>query len=161
MCILCKLTKYTGKCYYFSFTHFQSKHESQKTGSLSMQDMYESNINTSKEERLWATFCHLGALGIFIAPGIGHIIGPLIFWLIKRQDSSFIDDHGKEALNFQISISIYWLICIILIFTVVLSLVAIPLLVALSIFWLIAIIIAAVRANDGRDYRYPLTIRFL
>jgi hypothetical protein len=63
----------------------------------------------SKDDRLWATFCHVAVFSsCFIGP-IGAIIGPLVVWLIKRDQSPYIDENGKKALNFQISMLIYLL----------------------------------------------------
>src|SRR5438552_695336 len=61
----------------------------------------------SKEARNWATLCHLSGLGIYLIPGIGHILGPLLIWLMKKNEYPFVDEHGKEALNFQITMSLY------------------------------------------------------
>lgn len=109
----------------------------------------------SKDEKMFGMLCHLTALSGFVIP-LGSIIGPLVVWLIKRDSSSFIDGHGRESLNFQISIVIYGIISGILIFVGI----GIILSIAVGIFWLVMTIIASVKANDGVQYRYPLTIRF-
>lgn len=110
-----------------------------------------------KDARTWAMLCHLGGLGVYIIPTVGHIIATLIFWLIKKDESPFVDDQGKEALNFQISITIYALISLLLTLVVI----GIILLFAVGIFDLVMIIIAAVKVNGGEKYRYPLCIRFI
>jgi uncharacterized Tic20 family protein len=110
----------------------------------------------TKDERLWATFCHLSGLLGFIVPFIGQILGPLIIWLIKRDESPFVDDQGREALNFQITVTIIGIIFVMMIFVVI----GLPLLLALMVFWVVFMIIAAVNSNDGLRYRYPLVIRF-
>jgi len=110
----------------------------------------------NREERMWAMFCHLSGLAGFIFP-FGNIIAPLVIWLVKKEESELVNDQGKEALNFQISMTIYIIASIILIFLVI----GIPLLIILGIFSLIVVIIAAIKANEGEKYRYPLTIRFL
>jgi hypothetical protein len=107
--------------------------------------------------RSWSALCHASALlGVFVHfPG--HVIPPLIVWLLKRGDSPEIDAHGKEALNFQISMLIYNAIA------TVFCLVLIGFLI-LPVLWVlnaIFVIIAAIKAGDGELYRYPLTIRFL
>ena len=90
-------------------------------------------------------------------PAFGHILGPLVVWLIKRGDSSEIDAHGKEALNFQISMLIYNLVagvlCLVLIGFVLLG--------VLYLLNIIFVIIAALKAGEGEMYRYPLTIRLV
>ncbi len=111
----------------------------------------------SNDEKMWAAFCHLSAMLIFLLFGVGHIIGPLAVWLLKRLDSEYVDWHGREALNFQISISIYALISFLLVFAVV----GVFLLVALFVFWFVVVIIAAIKANYGDKFEYPLCIRFL
>lgn len=109
-----------------------------------------------QQEKMWAMFCHLGALLGYMVP-FANIIAPLIIWLIKREESLLIEDHGKESLNFQISICIY---CIVSLF-LTLIIIGLILLFGLVIFNLVMVIIAAVKANSGERYRYPLTIRFI
>lgn len=111
----------------------------------------------SAEARNWAVFCHLSALLGCLAWGIGIIIGPLILWLVKKDSSPFVDDQGKEALNFQITVFIAGLVCTALIWV----LIGIPLLVALSIADLVFIIIAAIKASEGVAYRYPFSLRLI
>jgi uncharacterized protein len=111
-----------------------------------------------RDERMWAMFCHLSALsGYNILPGIGFIVGPLVLWVIKKQDFPFVDEQGKEALNFQISMMIYMFASAILI----LVLIGFLLLIALGLFQLAMIIIAAIKANNGEHFNYPLSIRFI
>ncbi len=110
----------------------------------------------NRDERMWAMFCHLSALIGFIIP-FGNVIAPLVLWTLKKEEYPLVNDQGKEALNFQISMTIYIIASIILIFVVI----GIILLILLGIFSLIVIIIAAIKANEGEKYRYPLTIRFL
>jgi uncharacterized Tic20 family protein len=120
-----------------------------KTGSVEV-------TAENRDERMWAMFCHLSGLAGFIFP-FGNVIAPLIIWLVKKEEYEFVNDQGKEALNFQISMTIYIIASIILIILVI----GIPLLIALGIFSLIVVIIAAIKSNEGEKYRYPLTIRFL
>ncbi|OPX33762.1 orotate phosphoribosyltransferase [candidate division KSB1 bacterium 4484_188] len=103
----------------------------------------QKGMELSQDIRLWAMLCHLIALAGFVIP-FGNIIGPLVVWMIKREESPFIDYHGKEALNFQISMSIYIIAAAIL----VLIAIGILLLVALGIFGLIMIVIASMKANS-------------
>ena len=107
--------------------------------------------------RTWCVLCHASALlGVFFHfPG--HILGPLIVWLVKRGESPEIDAHGKESLNFQISMLIYDVIAGILCFIVIGFLI-------LIILWVlnaVLVIIASIKASEGKLYRYPFTIRFL
>lgn len=111
-----------------------------------------------KTERTWAMAAHLSTLCGLIGIPFGNIIAPLVIWLIKKEEMPFVDDQAKEALNFQISVSIYAIVAspTILIFGI-----GFLLLGAIGVFWLICVIIAAIKANDGEQYRYPLCIRFL
>jgi uncharacterized Tic20 family protein len=101
--------------------------------------------------------CHLSALAGFVVPAFGHVVGPLLVWLIKRGESSEIDAHGKEALNFQISMLIYNLVAGVL----CLLLIGFALLAILHILNVVFVILAAVKASEGQMYRYPLTIRLI
>jgi uncharacterized Tic20 family protein len=109
-----------------------------------------------RDERMWGMFCHLSAFAGYIIP-FGSIIGPLIIWSLKKDEFPFVNDQGKEALNFQISMTIYFIISAFLIIIVI----GIALLVALGIFQLIMIVIASIKANNGETFRYPFAIRFL
>jgi len=111
---------------------------------------------TSKDANTWGMLCHLIAFAGFVIP-FGNIIGPLVIWLIKKDQYEFVDDQGKESLNFQISMTIYFIISAIL--TVIL--IGIVLLIALAIFDIVVLIIATIKANGGEKYRYPLTIRLI
>jgi hypothetical protein len=119
----------------------------------------------SHQESNWATFCHLSALAGYLLPLtypfscvlLGNLIGPLLIWLLKKDLSPSVDQHGKEALNFQISISIYALAASALIVV----LIGIPLLIGLAIFNFIMIIVAAVKCKNGREFRYPLNLHLL
>ena len=107
--------------------------------------------------RSWCVACHLSALAGFVVPAVGHVLGPLIVWLIKRADSPEIDAHGKEALNFQISMLIYNLVAGVL----CLLLIGFALLAVLHILNVVFVIIAALKAGEGQMYRYPLTLRLI
>ncbi len=108
------------------------------------------------DERQFAMFCHFAAFAGLIIP-FGSIIGPLVMWLIKKDESQYIDYHGKEALNFNITMAIVSIFCFALIFVVI----GVFLLPIVLILWLIFIIVAGVKANDGLYYRYPFCIRFI
>ena len=111
----------------------------------------------SDDARTWGMVCHLGGLAKYTPVPFGNIVAPLVLWLIKKDELPFVDDQGKEALNFQISMSIYMLVSAVL----CLILIGIPLLIGLGIFDVVVIVIAAVKANQGIAYRYPLCIRFI
>ncbi|MGI9113990.1 MAG: DUF4870 domain-containing protein [Chthoniobacterales bacterium] len=112
---------------------------------------------TPSQTRTWCVLCHASALlGLFFH-FLGHLLGPLIVWLVKRGDAAEIDAHGKESLNFQLSMLIYDIIAGILCLIVI----GFPLLVILWVVNTVLVIIASIRASEGQFYRYPFTIRFL
>lgn len=107
-------------------------------------------------ERQLAMLTHLLALANYIAFPAG-LLAVLVLWLVKKDDSPALDRVGREVLNFNLSMLLYGIVSVILVFV----LIGIGLLIALWVFGLVVTIIAAVRASDGHYYRYPLTIRFL
>ncbi len=109
-----------------------------------------------KDARNWAMLCHLSAFAGLVIP-FGNILGPLIVWAIKKDDHAFVDEQGKEALNFQLTLTIAYIISAVL----MLVLIGFVLLAVLFIYSVIMIIIASIQANDGLAYRYPYTIRFV
>ena len=111
---------------------------------------------SEQQERTWAMLCHLGAFAGFVVP-IGHIIAPLVIWLIKKEDSALVEDQGKESLNFQISMTIYGFVAAVL----TLIIIGVFLAIGLAIFDIVMVILAALKANRGERYRYPITIRFI
>ena len=112
---------------------------------------------SSTNVRTWNILCHASALlGIFLHfPG--HLLGPLIVWLAKRDDSPEIDAHGKESVNFQISMLIYNGIAVVF----CLVLVGFAFLAVLWVLNAVFVVVASIQASDGKFYRYPMTIRFI
>ena len=110
-----------------------------------------------KDARNWAMACHLVALVGLLGNGIGFLIGPLIVWLIKKDEHPFIDEQGKEAVNFQITMFLAFIIAALLIF-VLIGLLLLPILVVINI---VFPIIAATKASTGEHYRYPFSIRLI
>jgi uncharacterized Tic20 family protein len=112
---------------------------------------------TSSSVRTWCVLAHASALVGFLLPLAGHIVGPLIIWLAKRADSPEIDAHGKESMNFQLSMLIYNLIagllCLVLIGFLALAI--------LHILNVVFVIVASIQASEGKLYRYPLAIRLI
>jgi len=104
----------------------------------------------SEDARLWAMLCHL--LGLFT-----NFIAPLIIWLVKKEEEPFVDKNGKEALNFQITVAIAAIVSGALCFACV----GFFLLPAVGVLDLVFCIIAAIKANSGQVYRYPISIRFI
>ena len=128
--------------------------DSQK-GVANMNDQIV-NSDVSKDERTWGMLCHLVAFSGFIIP-LGNLLGPLILWLVKKDEMPFVDDQGKESLNFQLTMMIAFIVSAIL--TIVL--IGIVLLIILGIFDIVILIVATIKANEGVRYRYPYAIRFI
>jgi hypothetical protein len=109
----------------------------------------------AEKDRQLAVMMHLSALVGYLIP-LANFLIPLVIWLVKKDESQDIDAVGREVLNFNLSMLIYFVGTLVL----TLILIGIPLMFALWIFGVVVTIIAAVRANDGWRYRYPMTIRF-
>ncbi len=112
---------------------------------------------SESDARTWAMFTHLASFSGFVIPPIGSIVGPLVVWLIKKDESDFVDRHGKSAVNFQISMLIWILLCIPLCFVIV-GFVLIP---VLAILGLVYTIVNMIRASNGDEPGYPISIRFV
>ena len=123
------------------------------------EDVEQGQVSAevNKEACMWAMFCHLAGLCAFVLPFVGNVVGPLILWQIKKDEYPFVGEQGKEAVNFQISMTIYGLISVVLSFVCI----GFFLLAAVGVVDLVFLLIAAVKANNGQHYRYPLTIRFI
>jgi uncharacterized Tic20 family protein len=121
-------------------------------------------IGLSSEERMWAMFGHLSALTGLFTGGIGNIVGPLIIWQVKKDTMPFASAEAKEALNFNISWLLWALILGAVTFVLMLFFIGVlllPVLAGLGIAWVVFSIIGGLKANEGKPYRYPLTIRFI
>ena len=114
---------------------------------------------TDKDARMWAMFCHLAGVGAFvpILPVLGGVIAPLVVWQIKKDTFGFVDEQGKEAVNFQITVAFCALLAGLLCF-ICAGIVLLPIVYLLDVVFLV---IAAVKASDGLHYHYPLVIRFI
>ncbi len=108
------------------------------------------------DEKNMAMLSHLLALSGYVIP-FGNILGPLIIFLIKKDQSPYVRDHAVESLNFQISLLIYTIVSAVLIFVII----GFFLIFAVAIAGLILCIMAGLKASEGQLYRYPLTIRFV
>jgi len=120
--------------------------------------------NNENKERTWCMLVHLSALIALLGIPLGNIMGPFIIWLFKKNEFPHVDELGKEAMNFQISMSIYGIAMTILAvgFT--------PLLIGIFLYPVVGIIvvadiiltiIATVKTSNDEKYRYPFTIRLI
>jgi uncharacterized Tic20 family protein len=118
--------------------------------------MEQPTTSLTNDEKLFAMLCHVLSFSGYLVP-FGNLLGPLIMWLIKKNESPFVDRHGKESVNFQISVLIYFIVSAVLFFVIIGFFLA----AALFVFDIVVVIMAAIAANDGKEYRYPLCIRFI
>ena len=113
-------------------------------------------LTLTKEDRTWGMVVHLSAFAGHIFP-FAHIIAPLIIWQVKKDSSAFVDDQGKEAVNAQISLTLYLIGAGILFFVVI----GVPLFFGLLLANIVLLVIAAIAANEGKAYRYPFILRLI
>lgn len=107
---------------------------------------------------VWPIACHLSAFaGIIPLPMIGAFVGPLVVWFARRDLDPVVREHGKEALNFNLSFLIWGCVAFVLKF-VVIGFLLMP---VVGVAWIVLIVIASLKASDGALYRYPFTIRFI
>jgi hypothetical protein len=116
----------------------------------------EENKVLSESERNWAMLCHLSAFAGFFFP-FGAVIGPLICWLTRRDESSWVNINGKTSLNFQLSMLLYMVLAVPLCFI----LIGIPIVLFFVTLKVVCVIIASVKAPKGELFRYPLVIPFI
>lgn len=131
---------------------------------------YEST-SLPQDARTWAMLSHLSALIGLFGNGLGFILGPLIVWLVKRGDHPFIDEQGKEAVNFQLTVFVMLVVLTLALVALAFSSPAelgVPVvfggglaIAVIGIGDVVLTIVAAVRANAGRHYRYPIVFRFI
>lgn len=132
-----------------------------------MSSVFDSTgaLVPSMHERRWAAGVHLGAMILAVltgwAAGIAGMVGAGAVAAIRPMDSEFVARHAREAFNFNASIFLYAVIGVVLAFLTlgIGLLVIVPFWIVCAIAWLVCSIIASTRALDGREYRYPLTIR--
>lgn len=109
------------------------------------------------EARQWAMLCHYAAFFWLLAPMIGNVLGPLVVWQLKKDSDPFVDRQGKEAFNFQLTYSLWMIVSGVLGWIVI----GFALAALVNVVALVLVVIAGMRANEGRDCRYPLCWRFV
>ncbi len=122
-------------------------HQEIGAGSLSAKD---------KDARQWAMYLHLSLLAGCLVPLAG-LVAPIVIWQVKKDEYPVLDAHGKNALNWILSYLLYGFISVLLVFLFV----GVFLLIALGVVGIIFPIIAALKANDGVLWKYPMSIRFM
>ena len=118
----------------------------------------------NQETRKWAMLCHLGGLASLVPFPTANILLPLVIWMVKRDSDPYIDEQGREAVNFQITMFLYGVLVGIAVYLLKIILIGyllvwLPLLVMIA--QLGGSIVGAIRAHDGEKFRYPLILRFL
>ena len=115
------------------------------------------------QARTWNMLCHLSALAGYIIP-FGNVLGPLLVWQIKKNEFPSVDEHGKAALNFQLTVLIAVFasgVAAILLSFVCIGFLLIPVVIAVALCGLIFAIIAGIKANNGEAYRYPWSLTLI
>jgi uncharacterized Tic20 family protein len=120
----------------------------------------QSGGELSKDERMWGMLCHVAGFGYYVVPIVGGIVGPMIVWMLKKDEYPFVDDQGKESLNFQITIAIVMSVIIALCFALI-GFLLLPLLPIIGLAQVVLTIIGSMQANNGVWYRYPFAIRLI
>lgn len=111
----------------------------------------------SETERTWGMLAHLAALFGLVAPIVGNVAGPWLLWLLKRDESAFVGEQARESLNFNITVSLAAIPCLL----AVLVLIGVVLCLVLLIAWITLTLTAAIRASEGVHYHYPFALRFV
>lgn len=110
----------------------------------------------SQEERKWAMICHFAGLAGSFAPPF-NIFAPLFVWLLKRGELPYVEEQGKEVVNFHLSMTIYGVVAYLL----MIVLIGFVLLAVICLLVLVFGVIGSVKASNGEPFRYPLTIRLV
>ena len=122
-----------------------------------MSEQTEASAAIPRDARKWAMLCHIMALVGLLGNGIGFVLGPLLVWMIKKEDHPFVDEQGKEAVNFQITMMLLAIACGLLAFFVI-GLLLLPFVLIVAV---VFSVVGAVKANEGEHYRYPFALRLI
>ena len=122
-----------------------------------MSEQTEASAAIPREARKWAMICHIIALVGLLGNGIGFVLGPLLVWMIKKEDHPFVDEQGKEAVNFQITMLLLLLLSALLTLLVI-GFLLLPLVIIVAT---VFSVVGALKANEGVHYRYPFALRLI
>lgn len=139
-----------------------------RAGPAPTEEVAEVDDEVPSKARDWAALTHLAAFGFVVVPFFGQVLGPLVSWLVLRDEHPFVDAQGKEALNFQITWTLLFVLLAPLAFVgfafgrvgPLIALPALALLGFLAVAWLVLVVVAAVKAGSGETWSYPLAIPF-
>lgn len=148
---------------------------------MNTQAYYPTQMDT-EDERVFATLCHLGGLlGTYVIPMMGNVLCPLLIWMLKKKESRYVDRQGREVLNFQLSMFLFFLITGLIVglsflfgplgallvgseagFLSMLGswVILFVLMIFMALFQLVMGIVGTIAAYRGHEFRYPFTIRF-
>ena len=121
-----------------------------------MEAFAQTPTPANNEEKNWAVILHLSPIAGYILPLAGFVV-PLVIWLLKRNQSAYLDHQGKEVMNFLISFTAYFIICL----PLIIVLIGFAMIAALGIAAVVLTVIAAVKTSEGKDYRYPFIFRLI
>jgi len=128
-----------------------------KKRGVRMEQIIENRSELDKNEKTWGMLCHLSALTIIFGIPFLNVVAPLVIWLLKKNESAFIDYHGKQSVNFQITVSIITLVCVLLSMIVI----GLPLLIAVIVASAVYVITATIKANNGEYFAYKFCVKFI
>jgi len=123
----------------------------------------EANGGLTAGDRTYGTFLHAIGIASLVDAAFISFFGTLIMWLIKRNEDPFLDDHGREAMNFQITLVVYWLMFgAFVLVTFGVGILMLPVMYLLiAVLRVVGCVRGAIAANQGRYYRYPMCFRFI
>ena len=123
----------------------------------------ERRAGLSKDHKQWAMFCHLAGLAGFVIP-FGGVVAPIILWQMKKDESPFIEEQGREAVNFNITVAVAAAVTFAVMFVTMfffIGFLLMPVLFGIMVAHVAYAVIAGLKAGEGVDYRYPWSIRFV
>jgi len=118
--------------------------------------MMSNSESEDRQTRMWGMFLHLSVFAGYAVP-IAGLLAPIVIWQIKKDELPLIDEHGKNLMNWLLSLLVYTIACVLLSFLFV----GIPLLFLLALLSVVFPIVAGIKANNGEVWKYPLSIEFL
>ena len=116
------------------------------------------------QARTWNMLCHLSALSAFLGIPLGHILGPLLVWQLKKNEFPSVDIHGKAALNFQLTVTIALAVtaaAMFIGFFFCIGWLLLPVVILIGLAGTVFAIIAGIKASNGEDYKYPWSLELI
>lgn len=120
------------------------------------ESMVPDEDTEDRDTRMWAMFLHLSFFAGYAVPIFG-LLAPVVIWQVKKDELPLIDRHGKNMVNWLISLVIYTIVGVLLCFIVI----GVPFLILLGVLSVVFPIVAGIKANNGKVWKYPMSIQFL